>query len=296
MSWLLLTVFSSALLGLYDFFKKIAVRDNAVFPVLFGGICAGGLAWLPFILWSALAPDKLPHESFHVTDISATEHGLLFLKSAIVVASWIFGYLGLKELPLSIATPIRATSPIWTITFALLLFGESPSARQWLGVTIILAAFFLFSFAGRKEGIHFHRSKAVSLIITATLLGASSSLFDKYLLQTIQLSATEVQAWFSLYSVLAMLPAFYWWLRRPNRNHFEFRWAIPAIGLTLLAADWLYFTAITDPDALISVIAPVRRAATVVSFTLGILVLKEPFRPSKGFAVLGILTGVFLLA
>ncbi|MGJ8724059.1 MAG: EamA family transporter [Roseibacillus sp.] len=296
MSWLLLTVFSSALLGLYDFLKKIAVRDNAVFPVLFGGICAGGLVWLPFILWSILAPESLPHNSLNVTGISATEHGLLLIKSIIVVASWIFGYLGLKELPLSIATPIRATSPIWTITFALLIFSESPSPRQWLGVAIILAAFFLFSFAGRKEGIHFHRSRAVYLIIAATLLGASSSLFDKYLLQTVQLNATEVQAWFSLYSVLAMLPAFCWWLRRADRNHFEFRWSIPAIGVTLLAADWLYFTAIIDPDALISIIAPVRRAATVVSFTLGILILKEPFRPSKGFAVLGILIGVFLLA
>lgn len=296
MSWILLTVISSALLGLYDFLKKIAVRDNAVFPVLFGGICAGGLTWLPFILWSALSPESLPHHSLHVTNITSSEHGLLFLKSALVVSSWIFGYLALKELPLSIATPIRATSPVWTITFALLIFSESPSPRQWLGIGIILAAFFLFSFAGRKEGIHFHRSKAVYLIIVATLLGASSSLFDKHLLQTVQLSPTEVQAWFSLYSILAMLPAFGWWLRRSDRNTFEVRWSIPAIGLTLLAADWLYFTAISDPDALISIIAPVRRAATVVSFTLGILLLKEPFRASKGIAVLGILVGVFLLA
>lgn len=296
MSWILLTVCSSALLGLYDFLKKIAIRDNAVLPVLFGGICAGGLAWLPFIIWSALSPENLPHASLHVTSITASEHGLLFLKSALVVASWICGYLGLKELPLSIATPIRATSPIWTITFALLLFAERPSPRQWIGVAVILAAFFLFSFAGKKEGIHFHRSKAVYLIMIATLLGASSSLFDKYLLQTIHLSATEVQAWFSLYSILAMLPALWWWKSRPVRNQFHFRWSIPAIGLTLLAADWLYFTAISNPEALISIIAPVRRAATVVSFTLGIVLLKEPLRATKVIAVLGILTGVALLA
>ncbi|WP_411844828.1 EamA family transporter [Roseibacillus persicicus] len=296
MSWLFLTVCSSALLGLYDFFKKLAVRGNAVLPVLFGGICAGGLAWLPFVVWSTLSPESLPHPSLHVTAISPQEHGLLLIKSLIVVASWIFGYIGLKELPLSIATPIRATSPVWTIAFALLIFSESPSMRQWSGVAVILASFFLFSFAGRKEGIHFHRSKAVYLIIAATLLGASSSLFDKYLLQSVGLNPTEVQAWFSLYSVLAMLPALWWWRSRTDRQVFQFRWSIPAIGLTLLGADWLYFTAIAAPDALISIIAPVRRAATVVSFTLGILLLKEPFRVSKGLAVLGILVGVFLLA
>ncbi len=296
MSWLLLTICSSALLGLYDFLKKIAVQDNAVFPVLFGSIATGGLTWLPFIIWSTAHPESLPHESLQVTHLTASHHGLLFSKSILVVASWICGYLGLKELPLSIATPIRATSPIWTITLALLIFSERPTPRQWLGVGIILVAFFFFSLAGRKEGIRFHRSKAVGLIIAATLLGACSSLFDKFLLQTIHLTPTEVQAWFSLYSIPAMLPALWWWKRRRDRTSFQFRWSIPTIGLTLLIADWLYFTAITDPDALISVIAPVRRAATVVSFTLGILLLREPFRASKGLAVMGILVGVFLLA
>ena len=295
MSWIVLTVISALLLGLYDFFKKLAVRENAVLPVLFGGILTGGLIWLPFILWSASSPSTLPHPSLYVTALRPSDHALLFLKSALVVTSWICGYLGLKALPLSIATPIRATSPVWTITLAMLLFGEQPDFQQWLGVSIILAAFFLFSFAGRKEGIRFHRDKAVALLVVATLLGASSSLFDKYLLQSVKLSSTEVQAWFSLYSIPAMLPVLWRWWKRPSREAFQFRWSIPAIGVTLLIADWLYFTAITDSEALISVIAPVRRAATVVSFALGILWLKEPFRASKGIAVAGILLGVSLL-
>ena len=36
MTWLVLSLLSAVLLGLYDFLKKSALRDNAVMPVLFG--------------------------------------------------------------------------------------------------------------------------------------------------------------------------------------------------------------------------------------------------------------------
>ena len=103
MSWLLLTIASAFLLGFYDYFKKLALHDNAVLPVLFGSVAAGALVWLPFVLWSAVAPDSLPAEFLHVTGISWRSHGLLFAKAALVGASWLCGYYGIKSLPLSIA-------------------------------------------------------------------------------------------------------------------------------------------------------------------------------------------------
>jgi len=295
-TWLFLTLISAVLMAGYDFLKKSALRDNAVFPVLFGGIAAGSLVCLPIIIWSAVSPSTLPHASLQVTDISLSEHLQILVKSTLVVTSWIFGYLGLKSLPLSIATPIRATSPLWTILFAIVFFAERPSPQQWLGVGVILVSFFIFSLAGKKEGIEFHRSKAVGYIIVATVLGASSAIMDKVLLQNSQITPNQVQVWFSLYCTPLMLPALLWWRKRSDRNAFEFRWSIPAIGLVLLAADYFYFNAIAQPDALISLISPVRRSAVVISFILGIVVLKEQLRPTKIIAVCGILAGVFLLA
>lgn len=287
---------SAALLGLYDFLKKSALRDNAVMPVLFGGICAGALVWLPVIVWSSVSPGSLPHPGMQVTGITGREHLLLFAKSALVVSSWVFGYVGLKRLPLTIATPIRATGPLWTILLAVMFLGESPAPRQWLGIALVTGSFFAFSLAGRKEGIHFHRDRAVFYIVAATLLGATSALYDKYLLQGSGLAPGEVQAWFSVYSAVVMVPVLFWWRKRADRHRFEWRWSIPLIGVTLLAADFLYFTAIAQPEALISLISPVRRTAVIVSFGLGILLLKERHVLAKGVCVLGILAGVFLLA
>ena len=48
--WLILAFCSAALLGFYDVFKKLALRDNAVLPVLFLNTMICSLLFLPFIL------------------------------------------------------------------------------------------------------------------------------------------------------------------------------------------------------------------------------------------------------
>lgn len=151
-------------------------------PVLFFGIVVNAVIWVPFVAWSHLAPESFPLAQFKVQPLSVGGHLLLGVKSVIVAASWIFGYFALKHLPLSIAGPIRATAPLWVILLAVLLMGESPGAWQWLGIAVVLVAFYSFSLAGQLEGIRFHRDKWVGFLIIATLFGACSAIFDKYLL------------------------------------------------------------------------------------------------------------------
>jgi drug/metabolite transporter (DMT)-like permease len=296
MSWIVLSIFSALLLGFYDLAKKHALRDNAVLPVLFFGIVTSAVVWLPFVLWSHIAPETYPSARFLVTPLAGHEHVLLFLKSALVAASWVFGYFALKNLPLSIAGPIRATGPLWTILLAVLLMGETPSAWQWVGISVVLGAFYAFSFVGKLEGIHFTRNKWIGYMIAATLFGACSAIYDKYLLQTVLIEPATVQAWFSLYLVVVMLPFYLLWLRGTwPRGQFEWRWSIPLIGLLLLSADFLYFTAIAQEGALISVISPIRRAAVVVTFLGGIYLHKEVnFRP-KLYCIIALLIGIVLL-
>ena len=295
-SWLLLSIASALLLGLYDFFKKAALRHNDVTPVLFGSVAASAALWLPMVVWSELSPETLPSEFFHVTGLTPREHLLLLAKAALVGSSWLCGYIGLRMLPLSIATPIRATGPLWTILLAVFLFHESPTPRQWLGLTAILVSFFAFTFVGRREGIHFHRDKAVFFMIGATLLGALSALYDKDLLQTAGLTPAQVQAWFTIDLALLLVPTLAFWLRKPGRKRFRWHWAVPVIGLTLLAADILYFIAIAQPDALISLISPVRRSSVIVSFLLGIFLFREKHVIAKGACVAGIVAGLMMLA
>jgi drug/metabolite transporter (DMT)-like permease len=295
-SWIALSICSALLLGFYDLAKKHALRENAVLPVLFFGIVTSAIVWSPFVMWSHLAPETYPSQQFLVQSLAGYEHVLLFLKSALVAGSWIFGYFALKNLPLSIAGPIRATSPLWTILLAVGLMSETPNHWQWLGIAIVLVAFYAFSFVGKMEGIRFSHDKWVGCMIGATLLGACSSIYDKFLLQSAEIAPATVQAWFSLYLVVVMLPFYLLWLRGAwPRGQFEWRWSIPMIGLLLLLADFLYFTAISQEGALIAVISPIRRGAVVVTFLGGIFLHKEVnFRP-KLLCIIGLLVGMVLI-
>ena len=110
------------------------------------------------------------------------------------------------------------------------------------------------------------------------------------------MDAATVQCWFSIYLVVVLAPCYLLWRRGGFGNQtFEWRWCIPLIGMTLLIADFVYFVAISQPDALISVISPLRRCAVLVTFFGGMLVYREQnFRP-KFACIVVLLIGVFLL-
>lgn len=296
MHWISLSLLSAAVLGFHGFAKKAAVDNNAVPPVLLLNVTTAALLYLPLIILSWLRPSWLSGSSFLVEVIPVQHHAFIFCKSAVIGASWILAFYALKHLPISIAAPIRATSPFWTVLVASSVFAERPAPLQWLGILIILAAFFAFSRVGSKEGIHFRRNRWVGMMIGATLLASMSALCDKFLLQSMKFTPATVQAWFSVYLVVAILPlAIYWFAKDRQAKPFEFRWAIPAIAISLLIADFLYFQAVSDPHAMISVISPVRRTSVVIPFLYGVLRLSEKNWRPKAICIGVMLIGVFLI-
>ncbi len=293
MVWLFLTVGSAVFLGIYEVIKKHALRDNAVWLVLLFGTFSSALLFLPFIALSYTG--FIPSDGFlFIPTISVREHLLILLKTCIVLTSWIFSYFSLKHLPITIASPIRATAPLWTLMGALVIYNEQLNLVRWIGLVVTLVFFFLFSIAGRKEGISFSNNKWVWFAVLGTIFAAISALFDKFIIR--QVDRMAVQAFFSIYQVVLLVPVVYIIRRlmaRPPK--LKWRWSIPMIGLTLVVADFLYFYALDFPDSLISVVSVLRRGSVVVSFFFGALVFKELNIGRKALLLAGILTGIVIL-
>ena len=128
-----------------------------------------------------------------------------------------------------------------------------------------------------------------------TLLGAASSLYDRYLLGRLHYKVPTVQAWFSVYLVILFLPFALAWSRRWwERNEFHWRSSIPFIAIFLLLSDYIYFSALTHPDALVSIVMSLRRGGTLVGFFGSLVFLKEKHGLKKLPAVIGILLGMTL--
>lgn len=294
MTWIAASLLSALFLGCYELCTKHAVRDNAVLPVLFFANVCSATIWTALQLVPVFAPGLLPAVLL-VEPLSGFQHLQLAGKSALVGGSWVCTYFAIKNLPVSLASPVRATGPIWTLGGAMLVLGERPSWLEGVGVAITLASFVGLSFAGRKEGIHFHRNKWFGFLLAGTLLGASSGLYDKFLLGHAGFTAATVQCWFSIYLAAVFLPlAVGWKLRWWPRHEFHWRWSIIGVSLFLLIADFVYFDALRNPDALVSLVSSLRRGSTLVAFVGGLYLYKEVNGLAKLPAVLGILTGIVL--
>ncbi len=294
MPWAVASLVSAFFLGCYDLCTKHAVRDNAVLPVLFFANLCSATVWLGLMGLHAAAPAMLP-DVLTVAPLTAAQHALIAAKSTLVAMSWICGYFAVKHLPVSIASPIRATGPVWTLVGALLVLGERPSWVEILGIVTTLGSFVLLSFAGAREGIHFHRDKWIGWLLAGTLLGACSGLYDKFLMSRTGFAASTVQAWFSIYLALFFLPlAVGWKLRWWVRHEFHWRWSVLGVSAGLLIADFVYFSALRDPEALISLVSSLRRGSTLVAFAGGLLFFGEVNGRQKLPAVLGVLAGIVL--
>lgn len=294
MGWIPLALVSAVLLGFYDVGKKFAVTDNALFPTLFFCSLSSFAIVLPPLALSLAFPHLADRLGWTVEPLGPHGQFLVFLKTLVVTSSWTLSFLALKHLPISIAAPIRASSPLFTLIGAVALFGEWPTARQWCGMAILLASYWVFSALGRAEGIRFTRSPWIWALFGATGLGAASSLWDKNLLQREHLPAWAMQVWF-IVDNLALQGILWATLGRRSKTPFQWRKSSLLVGPLLLLADAAYFRALAIPGALVSIVASVRRTNVVVSFLVGGIAFKEKNRRRKALALLGVIAGLLLL-
>ena len=269
--WTILAFISALCLGFYDISKKIALRENRVVDVLTISVCISALL-LSVPLWlSRLCPEVMTGTPFYVPQLDGEAHLYTILKSVIVLSSWIFAYISLKHLPLSVVSPMQATRPMWTLVGALLIFGERLNTWQWIGVCLAIGTIFVFSFKNKSK-IKNQKSKIA------------------------------VQVYYTFYQALMMLIV--WAI--VNRKNLKFEiinlksikkiGVIALISLFLIISDNVYMLALRDPDSLIAVVSTIRRGGAVIGFAYGLIFLKEPDPWHKVICMIGILTGLICLA
>lgn len=286
--WWALAFLSAAFLGFYDSFKKASLKGNAVIPVLLLNTVFCALILLPFAIQSGWG-------NWYIQ-----KH--IMIKSAIVLSSWIAGYYAMKYLPLTIVGPINATRPVMVLIGAMLIFGERLNLYQWIGVSLAIISFFLLSRSGRKEGIDFKHNRWIWCLVLSAVIGACSGLYDRYLMAPaacggVGLDRMQVLSWYNIYqaAMMAVVLMLVWYPRRAVTTPFRWHWTIPFISIFLCAADFVYMWALTDQDAMISVVSMIRRGSVVVSFLFGAIAFKEKNLKAKALDLVLVLLGMVFL-
>lgn len=285
--WIIYAFLSAFMLGFYDVFKKKSLTGNAVIPILLLNTLFSSILFLPLIILSAngvISDTSL----FYTHSYGWEGHQYIILKAIIVLSSWIFGYFGIKNLPITIVGPINTTRPVMVLLGALLLFGEKLNVYQWAGVLIAIGGIYLLSNSGKKEGINFSHNKWIIFVFISNMLGAISGLYDKYLMASpknggIGLDKLAVQSWFNIYQLFLMtiILMLLWYPKRKSTTPFQWRWSIILISVFLSLADFVYFYSLSLDGAMISIVSMIRRGSVIVSFLCGAFIFKEKNLKSK---------------
>ena len=296
--WIILAFISASLLGLYDVAKKQALKANAVLKVLLLNTLFSTLLFSPIVINSIFGFGWFEGTAFNISLGTSSDHFAVFIKAVLVLSSWIFGYFGLKELPLTIAAPINATRPVMTLVGAMIIFSERLNMTQWIGVLLALGSLFLLSRSGKKEGIDFRHNRGVLLVGLAAITGACCGLYDRHIMHSLE--PMFVQSWYTLYqavlmSITIITLTIFKVKKQGSSDSFHWSWAIPLISLFLSAADVAYLFALSDADAMISVVSMIRRSSVLVSFVCGAIIFHERNLKAKAIDLALIFIGAILL-
>lgn len=292
--WVSLAFLSALLLGLYDVAKKRSLRENAVLPVLWLNTLFSTIIFLPALIDSTAGTEWLNGTLFATAQGSWHDHAMVMIKAVMVLSSWIFGYFGIKNLPLTIVGPINATRPVLTLIGAMIIFGERLNGYQWVGVVLTIVSLYLLSRSSKKEGVDFAHNRWIYCVAAAAIIGVGCGLYDRYIMYS--LNAVFVQSWYTFYQFLLMsVIVAVLWLPKRKEQPFHWSWAIPMISILLTAGDMAYLHSLTDASAMIAVVAMIRRSSVVVSFGCGALLFGERNLKAKALDLLLILVGMIFL-
>jgi len=276
--WIYLAIGSAIALGLYDVAKKQSLKKNDVLWILLVTSAISTLFLIPFLKGG-----------------STEDHLTLMGKSVLVSASWISGLIGIKYLPITTASTIKASRPMFVVLFSMLFFSERMNFLQWAGVICVMSSLFLLSRSSKKEGIGFRHNKGIAAMGIAIISGVASALLDKHIMGFME--PLFVQSWCNFYITICMLICLLvkTFLTKGESRKFHWDWTLPVISILITAADAMYFFALGSTDSLLGVISVTRRCSVIITFVCGAILFKEKNITAKALDLAVMLCGIVLL-
>ncbi|MGX5817099.1 DMT family transporter [Chitinophaga lutea] len=239
--------------------------------------------FLPFIGW------EMSHT--HI-DYSWLTVGFAVVSGALHILYFITLQMGYRKADLSIVYPVaRGAGPMFSVTGAVLLFGERPGIAAIIGFVLIIGGVVLMTgFRARQQavlqGIYFG-------LLTGVFI-AGYTLWDKSAVADHGVSAVLITFASMLLPMLVLIPTA---IRRSETVRMELRahWK-QALAVAVLQPLSYLLVLIAMKTTPVMYVAPARELSIVFGVFFGINLLKEKDSGRRVVAALVILAGIVLLA
>lgn len=122
-------------------------------------------------------------------------------------------------------------------------------------------------------------------------------MLDRFIM--VQVTTSQMQFWFMLFvSVLSWIFLLFVSIKNKQIPIKKSDWKniyIYITGAILVLGDRFLFTALTDPNVLVSGVSILKQLSTVISVIVGALIFKEPNLKRKIVYLIVILTGIIII-
>lgn len=303
--WILYTALYGVLIGFYTVLRKKASDKSSIIFMIALSSTVGFL----LVLW--ISPEAF------ATDFRGV---LLFLlKSIIVFTAWIFELIALRHYFMSSLQPINSIKVFMSFIISLLIFNEPVIWWKFSGVLIIfIGLIFLNQFDKRQlkkqsslnqdlqissgQKTEFDKLKkkrliAIIFFILSCCLNETSGILDKVFMDSY--TPMQMQFWFMFFIAMFAWLAFLALCIKNKKMLASKRdwgnWLIYFCGIILVVADRLLFTALTDPNVLVSCVSILKQLSTIVAVVFGGLLFKEKNLKYKLVFLAFILIGIVIV-
>lgn len=276
--WILFIFIYAFLKGSREGMKKAALKKSSSNEILFFYTLVGFVAVAPFSWKVAFATE--PIYIFYS-----------FLKAAVVCAAWIFAFLAIKKMSVSLYGIMDLSRMVFSTMLGVFALGESFTIPKAIGVTLVITGLLLVNLKKDTSS----KGVTATVLIAALLncfLNAVSGTMDKVLMKNME--SSQLQFWFMLF--MSLIYGIVLLVRREKISVkcLKTNYWIPIMSLSLIIGDKLLFEANANPASEVTVMTIIKQSSVIVTVLTGWLVFKEKHILYKMMCAGIVLSGIFI--
>ena len=228
---------------------------------------------------------------------------ILFIKTVLAAAAFLFVMMSLKNLELSEALPLLAVSPAFVAVLAFLFIGDELVAKEWIGIFLIVAGTYVLELKKQNGSIFdpfktFLKSPKYVHVLTAVILFTITALMDRILLKNFKLPPYTFMAYQQLFYAL-----FFVFVVASKRRNLSIPFKTlnrETFILILLVAGLTIIYRYTQIEAVklapVALVLAVKRLSVLIAIIVGGRLFKENNVWRRVIATIIILAGISLIA
>ena len=276
--WIIFIFIYSFLKGSREGMKKAALRKSSSSEILFFYTLIGFILTIPFSKEAlALAPTYI----FYV-----------FLKSAVVCTAWIFAFIAIDKMSVSLYGITDLSRMVFSTLLGVIVLGESFTAQKAIGVLLVIAGLMLANLKKTSSGTKEITLPVLASVLLNCFLNAVSGTMDKVLMK--YMLSSQLQFWFMLFTTLIYGVILLVRREKISIKTLKTNYWVPLMSISLIIGDRLLFEANKSPLSEVTVMTVIKQSSVIVTVLTGWLVFKEKHILYKMMCTLIVLSGIFI--